>query len=145
MRVLIDANVPLDVWLKRKHHVPSGQVMEAVGNKRIQGYMTSSLTLFALTTCAKAFDENEYREPANGLLDIITVIGQDKEVLRAAVKDAKWADMEDSFQYHTALGFHQRIDAIITGNTEHYQPAEKHIRVVTPSDFVRSHLGNRNR
>lgn len=144
MRVLIDANIPLNVWLSdRPYAAERRTIMEAAGNDVIQAYMTPSLIVFALAVCAKAYNGARYRDRANGLLNIVNIIDQPKPVFQAAVQAEQWKDMEDSFQYHTALRHHQRIQAIITSNGKDY--GNSTIAIYQPDEFVRRHLSGRKR
>ncbi|MCO6481801.1 MAG: hypothetical protein J5I62_03300 [Flavobacteriales bacterium] len=49
MRILIDANVPLNVWLAdRPMSSESAMVMEAVGDGRVNGFVRFTCVLFVL-------------------------------------------------------------------------------------------------
>ena len=75
MRILIDANVPLNVWLdNRPMTKESAMVMEAVGDGKIEGCMTSSIVLFVMIWLSRANDAANVRRLGEQLLDIITVI-----------------------------------------------------------------------
>jgi len=139
MRILIDANVPLNVWLAdRPMAVESEAVLRAVGNGRIHGCMTSSLVLFVLLALRKAHDAAFAEQRGNELLDIVTMIQQPKGVFRATLKE-RWPDLEDGFQYFAAKRYAHPVDVIVTNNTKHFKLAQG-ISVLTPEEFVRKHL-----
>lgn len=139
MRVLIDANVPLNVWLADRPMVSeSAAVMEAIGEGRIQGYMTSSLVLFVLIWLSRVHPPAVVRSHGTQLLELVRVIQQPKGVFLEGMTDL-WKDPEDGFQYYTAKRYSHAIDAIITTNTKHFKNA-RGIAVLTPAEFVRKHL-----
>lgn len=139
MRVLIDANVPLNVWLAdRPMARESEEVLRAVGNGRLHGCMTPSLMLFVLVTLQHARGPEEVEARGNELLDIITIIAQPKGAFRATISD-RWKDLEDGFQYYAAKRHVHPIVAIITNNTKDFKPA-KGLEVLDPAAFVEKYL-----
>lgn len=97
MRVLIDANIPLNVWIveNRPQVRESAMVMEAVADGRVDGYMTSSLVLFALSWSKRRLEQEEWRREGQRLLDAVIVIDQPKDLFRQVLKMQPWTDMED--------------------------------------------------
>lgn len=147
MRVLIDANIPLNVWIveNRPQVRESAMVMEAVADGRVDGYMTSSLVLFALSWSKRRLEQEEWRREGQRLLDAVIVIDQPKDLFRQVLKMQPWTDMEDAFQYHTAV-YHRRINAIVTTNLKHYANAPRNgIPVMDPKTFLRRHLPRKKR
>lgn len=139
MRVLIDANVPLNVWLEdRPMASESAAVMEAIGEGRIKGYMTSSLVLFVLIWLSRVHPPNIVRRHGTQLLELVRVIQQPKGVFLEGLGDI-WTDPEDGFQYYAAKPYHHPIDAIITTNTKHFKAA-RGMAILSPAEFVRKHL-----
>jgi predicted nucleic acid-binding protein len=139
MRVLIDANVPLNVWLAdRPMALESAAVMEAIGEGHIDGYMTSSLVLFVLIWLSRVHPPAVVKAHGTQLLELVRVIQQPKGVFLEGMTDL-WKDPEDGFQYYAAKRYSQTIDAIITTNTKHFKNASG-IAVLTPAEFVRKHL-----
>lgn len=140
MRILIDANVPLNVWLAdRPMARESAAVMEAVGEGRIQGYMTSSLVLFVLIWLHRAHPPQVVAQYGRQLLDIITVIQQPKGSFLAGL-DELWPDAEDGFQYQAAKRHAHSIKAIVTTNTRHFLAAQG-MEVLDPGAFREKYLG----
>jgi predicted nucleic acid-binding protein len=139
MRVLIDANVPLNVWLAdRPMALESAAVMEAVGEGHIEGYMTSSLVLFVLIWLSRVHPPAIVKAHGIQLLELVRVVQQPKGVFLEGMNDL-WKDPEDGFQYYAAKRYSQAIDAIITTNTKHFKNA-RGMAVLTPAEFVRKHL-----
>lgn len=139
MRILIDANVPLNVWLAdRPMSRESALVMQAVGDGKIQGYMTSSLVLFVFIWLQKAHSPAAVERLGKQLLEIITVIPQQKGSFIAGLEDL-WADAEDGFQFQAAVRYRPKLDMIVTTNTRHFQRA-KDMAVLNPSAFADQYL-----
>lgn len=61
MRVLIDANIPNNVWLWEKRPEPeeSALVMEAAGNGVIEGLMTPTLFLYSMLVLDVALKDKD--------------------------------------------------------------------------------------
>lgn len=138
MRILIDANVPLNVWLKKRPMVmDSAAVLRAVGNGEVQGCMTASLAMFVMVALRRAKGAAYAKDKGNALLDIITLIPMPMTVLRAGLTDG-WHDIEDGFQYQAAR-LHGQVDFIVTNNKRHYDQA-KGPMAITPKEFVAKHL-----
>ena len=73
------------------------------------------------------------------VLDFTTVIGINNESLRNSVKNQRFSDLEDSFQYQVAL--EAGCDMLITLNIKDFKGGDASlIKVLTPQQFVEEYL-----
>ena len=129
--VLIDTNIPLNVWLHdvsapRPMSIVSASVLAAAANGAIQAFMTPTIFTNAFYLAHRTLGKRKAIALGNDLLDIAQVIGQDGNVLRKAL-NAGW---KDAMQYHAAIA-DPGISMICTTNARHFKLA-KGIKVYTP-------------
>lgn len=137
MHVLLDANVPLNLWLAEKQPRPmtmeSTLVLDAVAKDRITACITptifSNIFYFLQLELGKA----KAIDLATDLLDIATVIVQDEDVYRKAMRSG-WTDVEDAAQYSAAIA-EPGVEVICTCNTRHFKQAAG-IQVLNPSQLL---------
>ncbi len=138
MHVLIDANVPLDLWLEpvmTRHSVSeSTLVFDAVAKGRITAYITPTIFSIVFFFLRKHLGQAKAVPLASDLLLHTKMVGQDEAVFRSALESG-WADTEDAAQYFAARK-QPRITHICTSNGKHYKAATG-IKVVSPSALLK--------
>ncbi|MGB3526435.1 MAG: PIN domain-containing protein [Flavobacteriales bacterium] len=139
MHVLIDANVPLDMWLEpvmSRHSVDSSTlVFDAVAKGRITAYITPTIFSNVFFFLRKHLGQAKAIPLAMDLLLHTKMLGQDPAVFRNALESG-WSDTEDAAQYFAAKQ-QSRITHICTSNTKHFKAA-KGIKVVSPAALLKS-------
>jgi len=143
MKVLLDANVIADAFLKQEAR-PGGDrqsaqlVLEAVARGRIRGMITAPIFAFVVHTVKpRRADHRKSMEASLGfLLDIMEWAPVTAEHCRAAMASS-FHDVEDGIQFFAAGG--GKLDAIITRDTKDYRE-HVHVPVMTASEFVKKHL-----
>lgn len=144
MKVLIDANIPNNVWLWERRPEPeeSAKVMEAAGNGMIEGYMTPTLFLYSMLVLSSGVRDNAMvKAHGEHLLKCVTIIPQQKRVFMDGFTAGLWKDIEDCWQYHAAKRFRDPIEVIVTTEAARYnKQGMVGIKAYTATDFVKKFL-----
>ncbi|MBK8498586.1 MAG: PIN domain-containing protein [Flavobacteriales bacterium] len=137
MHVLLDANVPLNMWLAEKQPRPmameSTLVLDAVAKGRITSCITPTTFSNIFYFLQLELGKTQAIELASDFLDQTTIIGQDEEVFRKAMRSG-WTDVEDAAQYFAAVA-KPGVGVICTCNTKHFRQAAG-IRVLNPAQLL---------
>ena len=133
MKILIDANVALDVLLQRQPFYLSGIQILGLSKSGFELFISaSSITdLYYIMNRELKSKETSIQLLKTLILsvDIATVSGSE---IRKAM-DLGWGDFEDAVQF--TAGESLSVDYIVTRNTSDFSSATMH--VVTPDDFLR--------
>ena len=137
MKILIDANIALDVLLERQPFCVTGAQVLGLSKGGIELFLSAS-TITDLYYIIRR--ERKSKETAVALLknilahvDIAAVTGS---TIRRAIS-LEWGDFEDAVQY--AAGEDITVDYIITRNTSDFVSAA--IPVVTPAELLKIVIG----
>ncbi len=137
MKVLLDPNVPLNMYLdgreKRPMAAQSTLVMDAVAKGRITGFVSSVGFHIVFYFLKRAFGNSEAVLRAGDFLDQVQVIGQDEGVFRNALGSG-WPDVEDAGQYFAAKSI-GGVTHLCTSNKTHFKKAQG-IKVVDPAGLL---------
>ena len=137
MHVLIDSNVPLNIYLfritKRPMPVLSGKVMAAAVRGQITAYMTPTAFSNTYYFLQKYLAPAAANHRAEDLLDVVRIVGQDEDVFRKALNSG-WSDVEDAGQYFAALRV-PRITHLCTMNSKDFARATG-VKAVSPKDLL---------
>ncbi len=132
MKLLIDANIILDVLQKRDpHYRDSAVVWKLCETEQVEGYI-SALTIANLMYIMRKELDPEQIEDVVSKLSLIFRIADltAPEIARAA--ELKWADFEDALQSVTADRLH--ADCIITRNVRDFMRSR--VTAFTPAEFL---------
>ncbi len=144
MKVLIDANIPNNVWLwnKRPEHEESALVMQAAGNGVIEGMMTPTLFLYSMLVLDSAIsDKGEVKAKGEMLLKCVTIIPQQKRVFMDGFAGGLWNDVEDCWQYHAAKRYKDPISIIVTTEAAKWNKRGMvGVKAYTATEFVKNFL-----
>jgi predicted nucleic acid-binding protein len=132
MKVFVDANVLMDVLLRREPFFAASQRVWLLAERgRISGLVS------ALTFPNTHYVVRKLRGAAAAasmmvmLRDTFSPVALDEQVLNQAI-DARIKDFEDAIQYYSAL--RADADCIVTRNPEHFlRPT---IPVLSPDEFL---------
>lgn len=132
MRLLFDTNIILDIALMREpHYKDSAAIFKKADNKAILGFITASTITDIYYIAKKEKGHSIAIDFIVNLLQVIDVIGIDKEIITEALS-TNFTDFEDAIQ-SVASNFNS-IDFIITRNTKDFVNSE--IKAITPLDFL---------
>lgn len=137
MRVLLDPNVPLNMYLdgyeQRSMPLESTLVMDAVAKGRITGFVSSTGFHIVYYFLKRTFGKQQAVSKGIDFLDQVQVIGQDAAVFRNALESG-WPDVEDAGQYFAAKRM-AGITHLCTTNGKHFKKAAG-IKVVSPAGLL---------
>ncbi len=140
MRVLLDTDVVLDVFLEREPFVQDAPVIWLANEQgRIEGYVSAitPVNVFYVVRRTKK-DGAVARNAVAELLSLLRVCLLDHAILQTAYA-SPMTDFEDAVQHASAAA--RQLDAIITRNVGDY--AQATLPVFTPADFL-AHLTQQN-
>jgi predicted nucleic acid-binding protein len=130
-RLLLDANVALDVLAKREpHYAASAAVWALAEQGQIEGYLAAHTvtTLHYLVT--KHLNRRQANLTITKLLQVFAVATVNQDVLLKALT-LNWPDFEDAVQM--AAAFNAQVDYLITRNPKDFK--DELVRVVQPGDL----------
>lgn len=132
MRLLFDTNIILDIALKREpHYKDSSTVFKKSDNKTVFGFVTASTITDIYYIAKKEKGHNVAIEFITNLIQVIDVIGIDKEIIIEALI-SEITDFEDAIQ--SLASSYNSIDFIITRNTKDFTNSE--VKAISPTDFL---------
>jgi len=138
MHVLVDANVPLNMWLhpvQPRHMVDeSVLVLDAAAKRRINMYITPTIFSNIFYMLQQELGKAQAIPLCDDLLDQTAIIPQDEHAFRQALRSG-WPDVEDAALYFAAL-MEPRISLLCTTNTKHFKKALG-LKVVTPAQLLK--------
>jgi predicted nucleic acid-binding protein len=131
-RLLLDTNIILDIALKREPHFElSSKIFELIDKKRIIGYITASTVTDIYYISRKEKGKEIAIEFISNLIEIVDVIGVDKNIIVKALKsDLK--DFEDAVQVSAAK--YNEIEIIVTRNKSDF--FESGLIILTPDELI---------
>ena len=132
MRVLLDTNVILDVWLAREPFWrDSARLMGKVESKEIEGVIcpTTVTTLHYLGK--KVLGENKARELVRNLIGICS-IGNISEITFSRALDSEVKDFEDAVI--ESVAWEEGIDFIATRNIRDFRKSR--VEAKEPTQFL---------
>ncbi len=132
MRVLLDTNIILDVFLQREPFVQSAAIIWQANEQSQFGGYISAITPPNLFYIARKFKGNEIAKNAvREFVAAFRICAIDRSVLESALT-MPLKDYEDSVQQASALA--NQLDAIITRDLKDFEGAT--ILVLSPEEFL---------
>lgn len=132
MKVLLDTNVLLDLFLERKPFFEaSSQVVGLAEQGKIIGSIcgTTVTTLYYLL--AKASSRSKAEKNIGKLLKIFHISNINRVILEDALSSG-FKDFEDGVLYQSAV--HSNLDAIITRNQKDFKEGD--LPIYSPAEFL---------
>ena len=132
MKLLIDANILLDVLQRREpHYRDSALIWKLCEARKAEGWV-SALTLANLVyVMRRELDPEQVGDVLNKLTLIFQIAELTPSDLRRAA-ELRWNDFEDALQAVTAARLH--ADAIITRNIRDYKKSS--VIAFTPTEYL---------
>ena len=132
-KVLFDTNIILDIALKRESFFEDAQkLFILIDEEKITGNITATTITDIYYIAKKEKGHNEAINFIENLVEVIDVIGINKEIILKALA-SKMKDFEDAIQ-SSAAEIHQ-IDLILTRNKNDF--TDTTIKVLTPKEFLK--------
>jgi len=141
MKILIDANVALDVLLERKPFYLCGVKVLSLSKGGIELFVSASTVTDIYYIIRKELKNKETALALlKNLLKSVDVAAVASNEIRRAI-DLDWSDLEDAVQY--AAGETIAVDYLVTRNTSDFIAAD--YPVVTPDELLSILVGKDNR
>ena len=131
-KVFLDTNIIVDLIAVRKPFSKySIEIFKKAEEKKIKLFTSSHSIATTHYLLKKYLEEKILRDVLYNLLDYVTVIAVDTDVLKKGLR-SKHKDFEDSIQILCASTI-EKIDCIVTRNTKDFRVSE--ILVLTPDEL----------
>jgi predicted nucleic acid-binding protein len=134
-KVFFDANVILDLTLKRDGYAHAKEILEAAIIGQINIYTSSSIIHIAGYWLTKVYGASLAKELLLALLQDVQILETDHETTLQAL-NSKIIDIEDAIQYHTALYHH--ADAFVSRDKMFLKISGANLPVYTPEEFIKT-------
>lgn len=132
MRVMLDANVVLDVLLRREpFHEPAGQLLSRAERGDIQGYICASVVTTIFYLARKVVGLDQAHRQVRTILSILDVAPVTGAVLQEAA-DSNMSDFEDAVVAASAR--QMQVGAIATRNERDF--AKARVSVYSPASLL---------
>ncbi|WP_214460463.1 type II toxin-antitoxin system VapC family toxin [Flavihumibacter fluvii] len=130
----MDANILLDITLKRESYPISKKIIELVLQREVQAFITPSIVHILGYWLAKAYGNAKAKELLLSLRADIKVIDTNHEITVIALH-SKIRDIEDALQYYTAIQL--KLDYFISRDKSLLKDAIPSLPVYTPDEFLK--------
>jgi predicted nucleic acid-binding protein len=131
-KVFLDTNIIVDLIADRKPFSKySIEIFKKAEEKKIKLFTSSHSIATTHYLLKKYLEEKILRDVLYNLLDYLTVIAVDTDILKKGLR-SKHKDFEDSIQIFCASTI-EKIDCIVTRNTKDFRDSE--ILVLTPDEL----------
>ena len=131
-KVFLDTNIIVDLIADRRPFSKYAiEIFNKAEEKKIEIFTSSHSIATTHYLLKKYLDEKPLREVLYNLLDYLTVIPVDIDVLKKGLR-SKHKDFEDAIQIFCASSI-EKIDCIVTRNTKDFKDCE--ILVMTPDEL----------
>ena len=131
-KIFLDTNIIVDLIADRKPFSKySIEIFKKAEEKKIKLFTSSHSIATTHYLLKKYLEEKILRDVLYNLLDYVTVIAVDTDVLKKGLR-SKHKDFEDSIQILCASTV-EKIDCIVTRNTKDFRDSE--ILVLTPDEL----------
>lgn len=142
MRLFLDTNVLIEYFERRTHYLPVSRIFDAIEDGEVEAIMSVGglyTITYLLTTGLKRQgihrpeQTEKLRSILNDVVDLVSTAELSSESISQAINDARFSDIEDSYQYHCAM--EHQCDVFVTINIKDY-PASADIPVLLPQEYV---------
>ena len=132
VRVLVDANIALDVLAKREpHYATSAAIWALVEQGEIEGLLAAHTVTTLHYLAAKYLNRQQANLTITKLLQVFGVAAVDQQVILKALT-LGWKDFEDAVQM--AAAFNAQVDYLVTRNPKDFK--DELVRVLQPGDLT---------
>jgi len=134
IKVFLDANVILEVMLRRAHHEDAAAVLKAGASHHIDLFTSSSVIGFVAYWMVKDLGLQQTKNLLTKMLDFVRVNDIGHEQLLNSLH-SEFKDLEDGIQYYTAS--QHEMDYFATLNKNDFRRAAKSVKVVSPAELMK--------
>ena len=135
-RVFLDTNVFLDHLLDCDLY--SSELLKSCEEGAVHSYASSASFYTLSYVIRKSISSAETRKVLGNYLRFISILPTQRSALRNSL-DASFNDLEDAFQYFTALE-EDTLDFFITNNLKDFHNVSQQLPVISPKKFVVGYL-----
>ncbi len=132
-KVFLDANILLDLTLKRDNFEQAKRIVGLAVDGDIQAFVTPSVVHIVGHWLSKAYGNAKAKELLLTILADIAVIDLPHEIAVNALH-SKISDIEDALQYYTAI--HHKLDYFISRDKQLQKQGIPALTVYTPEEFL---------
>ncbi len=148
MKIFLDTNIFVEYFEKRREYESVSLLLNAIEDGKIKAmvsvgcvYTLAYLVRMELKRQAIHRPEQtvQLRRVLNTILSLVSTVSTSHKRLLKGVGDMGFDDVEDSFQYQSAL--QSKCDALVTINLRDYSKADtSKIQILSPTEFVDKYL-----
>ena len=148
MKVFLDTNIFLEYFEQRREYEAVGEILGAIEDRRLKGFVSVGCVytlayLIRMELKRQGIVRPEQTERLRSILGVVlrlvTTVGVSHQRLRMGTEDVSFDDLEDSFQYQSAL--QAKCDALVTINLRDYSGGDtSKIEILSPAEFVGKYM-----
>ncbi len=132
-KAFLDANVLLDLTLKRDGFESAKKIIELAIQGHVNVYTSSSIIHIVGYWLSKAYSADQAKTILLALLDDVHVLETDHETIVHALQSSI-VDIEDAIQYYT--GVHHGIDRFLSRDKILKKSSQPVLPIQTPEEFL---------
>jgi predicted nucleic acid-binding protein len=133
-KVFVDTNIVFEHALKRANHRDAIELFKLSENEKIECFCSASSFYTLCYVLRKQYSDKQTRLILRQYLSFISVLSADEKQLFSGLASS-FKDIEDAFQYHTALG---KVDYFVTFNKKDFaRYSLAQLEVYTPGEFLK--------
>jgi predicted nucleic acid-binding protein len=133
-RILVDANVLLDYFLKREPYFEDSKaIISLCKSGKAKGCIAAHTISNMFFILRSEYTPKERRTLLIGVCTIFDVVGIDKDKLMAGLENENFSDFEDCLQMECAKEF--GAGYIVTRNIEDFKMSE--VKSITPQEYIK--------
>ena len=134
-KVFVDTNIIFEHALKREHYRECVQLFKLAEDGKIECWCSSAGYYVFSYVLRKQFTVTQTRVKLRGYLSFLDILPCSTQNIQAAII-SPFKDLEDAFQYYTALN---RVDSFVTLNKKDFEKYSlPELEVFTPAEFMES-------
>jgi len=133
MRVFFDANVLIDVLMRRTGWRSSLALIQNVRDGKIEGYISALTVAIIYFLRARSLPEAESKDVAKRIIHGFKVAPLTEDVIKRALEEQRIEDLEDAIQFHSAK---EVAEVFITRNKRDFRAVKDEIEILTPEEFL---------
>ena len=131
--MFIDTNVVFEHALMREEYRDAVEIFKLAEDKQIECFCSASCFYTLCYVLRKHYSDKETRAILRKYLSFISILPTDEKQLFSGLASS-FKDLEDAFQYHTALG---KADYFVSFNKKDFaQHSLAQLEVQTPGEFL---------
>jgi len=133
MRAFFDANILMDVLVRRDGWRSSLALIQMVRDKEVEGYISALTVAIIYFLRARTLSEAESKEVTKRAIHGFNVVSLSEDIVKKALDENRIEDLEDAIQFHSAK---EVAEVFLTRNKRHFRAVEDEIEILTPEEFL---------